>query len=420
VKLDVLGAPLLQLFVQLPAILACCWLGRRAAHAIGQPGVIGEMAAGIAIGPSLLGVLAPAAQSALFPPESRGALFLLSQIGLVFYMFLVGLEFNPALLSGFGGRAAAISAAGVVVPLALAAGLVPLLQSMRLLNDSVPWRLSALFVGVSLAITAFPVLARILQEERLTQSHIGTLALAAAAVDDVTAWSLLALILAMLKGQLATMAITIAGSAAYVLLALLVVRPALARAFPKPTESLSVQTFTAVVILLFVSALCAERLGLHVVFGGFMAGVVFQGTGLAASLRARTEDFVQVVLLPLFFTYSGLNTRIGLLNSSALWLLALFILAVATLGKLGGCAVAARLCGMGWRTAFGLGALMNARGLVELIVLNIGLEQGILTPDLFTVMVLMAIATTMLARPLLNLTHRHQQPVAYRAASPLA
>ncbi len=376
---------------------------------INQPLVIGEIVAGIMLGPSLFGMVAPSLATALFPPETVPFLNMLSQIGLIFFMFLIGLELNPKYLSGNLEVAIHVSHVSIVVPFTLAAisslVLYPLLSS-----DSVPFTAFALFLGAAMSITAFPVLARIITENNLQGTRLGTLALTCAAVDDVTAWCILAIAIAVARnGSIDQRAVfTIIASLAYIGFMFTVGRWFLQRlaAYYIRIGRLNQLMMALIYSAVVASALITELIGIHLIFGAFLVGAVMpKNEGLVRELAVKTEDFVLIFLLPVFFAISGLKTQIGLLNSPELWGLCLLILAVAIAGKYFGTYVAARVSGINKREASALGWLMNTRGLTELIVLNIGLELKVISPLLFTMLVIMALVTTFMTSPLLELTY---------------
>jgi len=340
----------LKLFLQLTVILAVCravgWLGRFA----GQAQVVSEMIAGVLLGPSLLGVLAPDVQAWLFPKASMPILYAISQLGLVLYMFMVGLEFDTAVIRARLRSAGLISASGIIVPFALGAALAwGLGNDGSFFTAQVSLPLAAMYMGAAMSITAVPVLARILQERGILNTRIGTVTLAASSLDDAMAWCLLAVILGAMKS--------------------------------------------------------GASIAVAAVFGAFIFGACMPRGRFAAAVQKRFGPVTQSLLVPVFFVYSGLNTRIGLLGSSRLWMLAAVVIGVAIIGKGLACALAARASGEPWRESWTIGALMNARGLMELIILNIGLERGLITPTLFTIMVLMAIVTTVMASPLFALIY---------------
>ncbi len=376
------------------------------ARRLGQPAVIAEVLAGILLGPSLLGRTLPGTFQQLFPKASLPGLSLLSQVGLVFFMFLIGLELDPKLLRGRGKSSFAISAAGICVPFALGA-LVALQIYGSHAEPGVPRISFVLFMGIAMSITAFPVLARILAERNLIRTELGSIALACAAADDVTAWCLLALVVSVVHAKgFGSALFTTLEAGAFAGGMLLVVRPLLARLGARVTtrENLTQNVVAFTFVLLLLSALTSEVIGIHALFGAFLFGAIMPRQGdYAHALAERLEDFVVVALLPLFFAYSGLRTQLGLLATGSDWLLCLALIAVACLGKFGGSFGVARLTGMRLRDATALGVLMNTRGLMELIVLNVGLDLGVISPKIFTMMVIMALVTTIMTTPLLEL-----------------
>jgi Kef-type K+ transport system membrane component KefB/nucleotide-binding universal stress UspA family protein len=377
--------------------------------AIKQPLVIGEIFAGIMLGPSLFGLIAPGLAHSLFPAETMPYLNVLSQIGLIFFMFLIGLELNPKYLSGNLKTAIMISNLSIIVPFASAFGLSFVLYPL-VSNNHVNFAPFALFLGAAMSITAFPVLARIITENNLQGTRLGTLALTCAAVDDVTAWCILAVAIAVARhGSIDQQAIlTIIESVVYIGFMFTVGRWFLKRLSKHHHRAGRLSQLVLAIIYMGVvaSALITEFIGIHLIFGAFLLGAVMpKDEELVRELAIKTEDFVLIFLLPIFFAYSGLKTQIGLLNSPNLWLLSALILLVAIGGKYTGTYVAARLSGIDKREASALGWLMNTRGLTELIVLNIGLELGVITPLLFTMLVIMALVTTFMTSPLLEWTY---------------
>jgi Kef-type K+ transport system membrane component KefB len=416
-----LKEPLPLLLLQVIVIAAAARLTGKLFHRFGQPRVIGEMLAGILLGPSLLGWVAPGASAFLFPAASLSGLKMLSQIGVILFMFVVGIELDIRHLRERADSAVLVSHASIVVPFFLGT-LLALFLYPTLAPLGLPFSAFALFMGVSMSITAFPVLARILEERRLTHTHLGATAIACAAVDDVTAWCLLAVVVAVAKANgLVGAAVTILLSASFIFLMLKVVRPRFGWFLARQTHrGLGMGTLAMILIFLFTSALITEVIGIHALFGAFLAGVCIPSEGeLRQFLRERLETFSSVLLLPLFFAFTGLRTQVGLLGDSAGWLLCLAVIAVATLGKLGGSMVAARWTGLSWLDSFSLGALMNTRGLVELIALNIGYDLGILSPRIFAMMVLMAVITTMMTGPLVGLVERLRARQEWPGASTL-
>lgn len=376
---------------------------------INQPLVIGEIVAGIMLGPSLLGMIAPGVAASLFPPEAVPFLNLLSQVGLIFFMFLIGLELDPKYLTGNLETAILTSHVSILVPFCLGTFLAVILYPLVSIN-SVPFTAFALFLGAAMSITAFPVLARIITENNLQRTRLGTLALTCAAVDDVTAWCVLAVAIAVARnGSIDQKAVlTIIESLLYIGFMFTIGRwflKRLSRSYERAGR-LSQLTMALIYSGVVASALITEYIGIHLIFGAFLLGAVMpKNEGLVRELAVKTEDFVLIFLLPVFFAYSGLKTQIGLLNSPQLWGLCLLVLLVAIAGKYIGTYIAARVCGINKREASALGWLMNTRGLTELIVLNIGLELKVISPLLFTMLVIMALVTTFMTSPLLELTY---------------
>ena len=392
-----------RFFIQVAIILATCRVVGVLARRAGQPQVIAEMLAGVLLGPSVLGLLLPEIQARLFPPQTLPALSITSQLGLSLYMFIVGLEFQSGLLRQQLGRAASVSVAGIVVPFTLGAALATVLARQGgYFTQEVGVAHAMLFLGAAMSITAFPMLARIIEEQRLTGTRLGTLVLAAGSMDDAAAWCLLAVVIAMMGGSAAAAALTIVGCAVYAVVVLTVGRAALEPLgrTAERTGTLDDARFTAVLIVVMIGAAVTDAIGVHAVFGTFILGVAMPRGTFAREMQRRIAPLTMGLLVPLFFAYSGLNTRIGLLNTWGLWAMAALVLLIACVGKAAACAVAARLNGEGWRESLAIGTLMNARGMMELIILAIGLERGMITPTLFTMMVMMAIATTVAATPL--------------------
>lgn len=374
---------------------------------IKQPQVIGEIVAGIMLGPSLFGLIAPQWASGLFPVETIPFLEVLSDVGLIFFMFLIGLELNPKYLKGQLDVAILTSNVSILVPFSLASILALWLYPL-VSNSTVSFTAFTLFIGAAMSITAFPVLARIITENNLYNTRLGTLALTCAAVDDVTAWCLLAVAIAVTRTNSMLGAIpTLIEAVIYIAFMLTVVRWFLQRLSQQyhRTGRLNQWVLAGIYMGVVASALLTEMIGIHLIFGAFLLGVVMpKNAGLTREIAEKTEDFVLIFLLPIFFAYSGLRTQIGLLNKPELWGLCLAILAVAIIGKYAGTYVAARASGMSKREASALGWLMNTRGLTELIVLNIGLSLGVISPLLFTMLVIMALVTTFMTSPLLEWT----------------
>jgi Kef-type K+ transport system membrane component KefB len=373
---------------------------------IGQPQVMGEMVAGILLGPSLLGWVAPAASAALFPPSSLGYLNALSQVGLILFMFLVGLDLNPTELKKEKHAAILTSHVSIVVPFFLAA-LLALYLYPRLSDESVSFTGFALFMGAAMSITAFPVLARILTERNLQRTTLGTVALACAAVDDVTGWCVLAYIVIVVRAHQSAhpLWITLAGSFSFALVMIYGVRRLLGgfEVTFRKQRHLSENLIALIVLSAFLSAFITEWLGIHVLFGSFLMGAIMpKDRAFVRYLTSKLESTAVVLLLPLFFALTGLRTSISLVKGPAMWSCCALIILVAIAGKFGGSMIAARIAGMPWREAAGLGVLMNTRGLMELVILNIGFEIRVISPALFSMMVLMALVTTFMASPLLQ------------------
>jgi Kef-type K+ transport system membrane component KefB len=373
---------------------------------LGQPAVIGEIIAGILLGPSLLGLLSPLTMSFLFPDKSMDTLRLLSQIGVIIFMFTVGMELNAQHLREKAQAALLISHASIVVPFFLGVALSLVIYRI-FAPPGISFIAFALFIGIALSITAFPVLARILKERGLSKSYIGTTAITCAAVDDVTAWCLLAIVVAVSKadGWAASLAPIIL-SLIFIGVMIFLIKPQMDRVFDSRVkdERRSKAIVAGVLAFAFACAWFTEVIGIHALFGGFLAGVVMpSAAGFRTFLRERLETLSSTVLLPLFFAFTGLRTQVGLLDDWGTWLIGAGIIAVAIAGKLGGSTLAARWTGMSWRESFSIGALMNTRGLVELVVLNIGYDLGILSARIFAIMVLMALITTCMTGPLLAL-----------------
>ncbi|MEA5616863.1 cation:proton antiporter [Cronbergia sp. UHCC 0137] len=375
-------------------------------RSIKQPLVIGEMVAGIILGPSLFGLVAPQMTATLFPAETLPFLNVLSQIGLIFFMFLIGLELNPKYLSNNLQAAILISNISIIVPFSLS-GILSLLLYPLVSHASVSFTAFALFFGAAMSITAFPVLARIITENNLQGTRLGTLALTCAAVDDVTGWCILAIAIAVARhGTINQQAVlTILESLLYIGFIFTVGSWFLKRlnAHYRRSKRLSQLVLALIYMAVVASALITEFIGIHLIFGAFLLGAAMpKNAELVREIAVKTEDFVLIFLLPIFFAYSGLRTQIGLLNRPELWLLCVLVLGVAIAGKYIGTYVAARISGINQREASALGWLMNTRGLTELIVLNIGLELGVISPLLFTILVVMALVTTFMTSPLLE------------------
>jgi Kef-type K+ transport system membrane component KefB len=397
--------PLAVLMLQILVIMLATGACGAAAARLRQPRVIGEIAAGLLLGPSLLGFVMPVVSRTLFPPASLPMLQLLSQLGVMLFMFGVGLTVDGAQVRRRVRAAVAVSHASIVAPFCLAM-LLSLALYPRYAADGVAFRSFALFMGVGMSITAFPVLARIMEEQGLSGTPIASMVITCAAVDDVTAWTLLALVVAFVTsgGAWASFAMRLALTLAFIVGMMRYARAPLARLLRADSGG-SRDPAPIALVLVFAFALLTEAIGIHALFGAFVIGAVLP---IARSERERLRDRLQsltaVVLLPVFFALTGLRTDLHLLDDRTSWLMCAAIVAAATAGKVGACMLAARIAGLSWRTAFAIGSLMNSRGLMELVALNLGYELGIVPPEIFTMMVLMALATTAMTGPLLRLS----------------
>ena len=390
-------------FLQMFFILAVCRVVGMAARRIGQPQVVGEMIAGVLMGPSLLGLFFPELQTHLFPKESLKFLYVGAQLGVGLYMFIVGVEFKTELFRSRVRSAAAVSISGMVAPFALGAGLaVWLIRMPGLFSAKATLFEAMLFLGAAMSITAFPMLARIIYERGLTGTSLGTLALAAGAIDDAAAWCVLAIVLGSFGAGPMVAVKAIGGGLAYGIVVLTLGRKLLIRLGDAAERAGKLTpTMLALILMLFtLGAWITDAIGIHAVFGGFLLGAAMPRGLFARELQRQLEPFSVVFLLPMFFTFSGLNTRLDMVNTGEMFLIAVVVLAAACIGKGAACWAAARLNGEDQRTSLAVGTLMNSRGLMELIILNIGLQKGIIQPALFAMMVLMAIATTLMASPI--------------------
>ena len=390
-------------FLQVAFILGMCRLVGWLARLIHQPQVVGEMIAGVVMGPSLFGLFFPEAQAWLFPEQSKPILFAVCQIGLALYMFLVGVEFKSELLRERAHSAVSVSIAGMVVPFGLGVLIgYGLVGEPGMFGPNVHRFEAGLFVGAAMAITAFPMLARIIYERGLSGTSLGTLALAAGAIDDVAAWCVLAIVLASLDHSWTIAFTAIGGGIVYAGVVLTLGRRLLLPlgAQAERAGRITEPVLVFILALVMLGAWFTDVVGIYAVFGAFLMGVAMPRGFFAEQLDKAIQPLTVALLLPLFFTYSGLNTRLDLVDTPALWLIALVVLGAACLGKGGACYAAARWHGEDNRTALAVGALMNARGLMELIILNIGLQRGVISTTFFSIMVVMAIATTLMAAPL--------------------
>jgi Kef-type K+ transport system membrane component KefB len=408
-------------FFQLGVILLVCRGVGVVAKRLGQPQVVAEMIAGVLLGPSLFGLLAPEWQQWVFPrnPDNpnqlsrdiQGYLFPVSQLGLALYMFVVGMEFRVDIVRENFRSSVAVSIAGMLAPFLLGAGLAwYLYNNTQLFPENTQRWQAMIFLGASLCITAFPMLARIIHYKGLTGTLMGTVAIGAGAIDDATAWCLLAVVLASIEGKFENALLSIGGGIGFVLFVLLVVRPLLQMIQDRLIETaengkrtLSETGFVVGLALMAFGAWFTDRIDLHAVFGAFVVGSAIPRGVMHRDMIARIQPLTVGLLLPLFFTFSGLNTRIGLLNSAYLWALCGLVLVASILGKGFACWGAARASGLPNREALGIGALMNARGLMELIIINIGLQRGVISGELFAILVIMAVVTTLMASPIFDL-----------------
>lgn len=398
--------PTITFLLQIIVILICVKLFGWLCKLIGQTTVIGEIIAGVVLGPSLLGLYFPEVSTAIFPPSSLSNISLLSQIGLILFMFIIGMELDLKVIKNRAQNAVIISHASIIFPFTLGIILAYFIYE-EFTHASVSFLSFALFMGIAMSITAFPVLARIVHERGLNKLPIGSIVITCAAIDDITAWCLLAAVIAIVKaGSLSSSVFVILMAIGYVIFMFKVVRPILKRIVDRQHSKRNISKSTAATffVILFISAYMTELIGIHALFGAFLAGVIMPSDKNFRNLFTEKIEYVAlIVLLPLFFVYTGLRTEIGLVNTTHLWLICGLIILVAISGKFFGSALAARFVGQSWKDSLTIGALMNTRGLMELVVLNIGLDLGILTPQVFTMMVIMALGTTFMTSPSLNL-----------------
>ena len=403
--------PLAKLLIQILVIFPAAFVMGRLFRRFGQPAVVGEIIAGICLGPSVLGFAWPAAYQTVFPPHSLTTLRLMGHIGVLIFMFMVGMEFNTALFKRRAHSALLISHASIVVPFFLGL-LASLVLYTRYASHEVTFTVFSLFMGIAMSVTAFPVLARITQEKNLANTPLGTMALAAAAVDDVTAWTVFAFIVAGANsGSIFNAFITVAALICFGAVLFLITRRFGAGIFQRFGKEPSANTLFIALMVLFISAFFTEAIGIHAVFGAFLAGLVMPpSTRWRQFMATRLEFLSSSFLLPFFFAVVGIRTNISLLNGWSDWANCFLILAIAIIGKVGASSAVAKFEGMDWRNALSMGALMNTRGLMELIVLNVAYEMGIFSQQIFAMLVFMAIVTTMMTGPLLNMiasTKRH-------------
>ena len=404
---------------QIIIIVAAARLVGSVLRKLRQPRVVGEMLAGLMLGPSLLGALAPGAYAWLFPVGTVRFLNALSQTGIVLFMFLIGLELNVREIIRRSRDSLIVSHASIAIPMFAGVALA-LVFYRKFAMAGIPFPTFALFLGCAMSVTAFPVLARILRDSGIAQSAFGSMAIGCAAIADVSAWIILAFVISLARGKsigVAGFAHTIGAIAVYLLIMITVARPLL-KTICRPRETndgcsdtLTQNQLGAVMLVVLASAVATELLNIHAIFGAFVAGVIMPNDQrVNETIRKRLEDLLSILLLPLFFAYAGLRTNVGAIATISNWVACLAIIGVAVFSKIGGCLAAGRVTGMSWRCAGGLGVLMNARGLMELVLLTIGLHLGIITPLLFTIMAIMAIATTMMATPIFTrlMTQRHE------------
>ncbi|AYB34343.1 cation:proton antiporter [Chryseolinea soli] len=398
--------PLAVLLGQIVTIILFARLFGWICNKIGQPSVVGEIIAGIVLGPSLLGMYFPEFSAALFPKESMGNIQFLSQIGLILFMFVVGMELDLKVLRNKAHEAVVVSHASIIIPFALGMGLAYFIYE-SFAPEGIQFSSFALFIGISMSVTAFPVLARIVQERGIQKTRLGTVVITCAAADDITAWCILAAVIAIVKAGSFVSALYIMGlSIGYVVVMLNVIRPFLKRVgdLHASRENLSKPVVAIFFLILVISSYATEVIGIHALFGAFMAGAVMpENMKFRNIFIEKVDDVAVVLLLPLFFVFTGLRTQIGLLNDPYLWMITGVIILVAVTGKFFGSALAAKFVGQSWKDSLAIGALMNTRGLMELIVLNIGYDLGVLTPQVFAMMVIMALVTTGMTGPALDI-----------------
>jgi Kef-type K+ transport system membrane component KefB len=413
------GHVLFHVLLALAAVLALGRVLGKVVGYLGQPPVIGELLAGIVLGPSLLGRVSPDALAFLLPADAAPHLGIIAQLGAVLYMFLVGLGLDAGHVRERARSVLAVAAAGLTVPFVAGAGVALALYPV-VSHRGVPFTSFGLFVGVAMAVTAFPILARILTDRKLERTAVGVTALGAAAAADVAAWCLLALVVGVAKSQLADALWVVVGAVAFVAVMLLVVRPLVGRFVRRHgDEPPTAGTIGAVFVGVLVAALATEAIGIHAVFGAFLFGALIpHDSRLARDVGRRLTDVVTALLLPAFFAFTGLRTQIGLVSSGTDWAMCGLIVVVAFASKFGAAAVAARLTGQRWRESAAIGALMTTHGLMELIVLNIGLDLGVISPTLFAMMVVMTLVTTTAAGPIVHFLMPAPKPEPADEAAP--
>ena len=414
-QMSQLNISLLQIVMVLVTVRMVGWLFQR----MGQSIVVGEMIAGLLLGPSLYGRLAPAAFAFTYPADSMDVLFTLSRLGVWLFMFLVGAELDLSIVKQAGRLVVITSQFGILLPLLMGSALSFLLYP-SFAGQGIPLMSFALFMGVSMSVTAFPVLARILRERSMTTTELGSTAIACAALNDITAWCLLAVTVLFIHpaSREITMLYRLAALLAYFAFMWLAARPLLRRMVEKQSD-FTPETFGLLLVMLLISCVTTQVIGIHALFGAFFFGVVLpKEEWLIKGLEQRLEPLIGALLLPLFFVFSGIRTNIGLISGWSQWGLCIAIISVAVAGKFFGAAVPARLMGQSWSKASALGALMNTRGLMELVILNVGLELNVITPTLFSMMVVMAVVTTFMTSPWLDwIVRRSGQPLQNSATA---
>lgn len=396
---------LLHVLLALAVVIATARIMGRLFSVLNQPSVIGEVIGGILLGPSLLGKYAPEVYSYILPESVAPILGIIAQLGVILYMFLVGLELDLKVLKTSGHKTMAISHASIIAPFLLGS-ILSLYMFEKYAPEGVGFTVFSLFIGVSMSITAFPVLARIIADKKLQKTELGAITLTCAAIDDVTAWCLLAFIVSAAQVTMMSAVFTLLMTIVYISFMFIFVRPIVTKAVLKLDQHKIIAEGELAIICLgiFVSAMATEYIGIHAIFGAFLFGAIIPDKSkLAHDLDFRLQDLVRVLFLPCFFAFTGMRTEIGLVTNFNDLMMCGIIIAVATIGKFGGSLLSAKFHGMGWRDSAALGILMNTRGLVELIVLNIGLDLGIISPRLFAMLVIMALATTFMTGPILEL-----------------
>jgi Kef-type K+ transport system membrane component KefB len=401
--------PLPVLLLQIITIIAFARLFAFLCRKIGQPAVIGEIIAGIVLGPSLLGLFFPGVSGFIFPPGSLNVLQFFSQLGLILFMFIVGMDVDLKVLGNKVPEAFVVSHASIIIPFTLGMVLSYFIFA-NFAPDGVTFLAFALFIGISMSITAFPVLARILQERGMVKTRIGTLAITCAAIDDISAWCLLASLIAIVKaGSFVSSVYTISLAIIYVIFMFTIVKPLLKRFSEifNSKEGISKPVVAVFLITLLSSSYLTEIIGIHALFGAFIAGLIMPpNINFRSILIEKIEDIAVILLLPIFFVISGLRTEIGLLNNPYLWKITVVVILIAVAGKFAGSSLSLRFVGESWRDSLIIGALMNTRGLMQLVVLNIGYDLGVISPEIYTIMIIMALVTTLMTGPALDIINK--------------